>query len=172
MDCIIPINDLKSGQHQYEYDVTNEFFEQFQNAEVNKGNVHALLNVTKHGRGVEVQFNLKGYVTVACDRCLEEFDLNIESNETLFFEYGTETGEVSSELIMIPEGESLLNVSQYIYEFICLAIPFQKYHPDDENGNSTCNKEMLDRLESMKVNEEEKTTEIDPRWDKLKDLIN
>jgi uncharacterized metal-binding protein YceD (DUF177 family) len=42
-------------------------------------------------------------------------------------------------------------------------------HPDDENGNSTCDSEMLNLLDSMQQKEHDEN-EIDPRWEKLKEL--
>ena len=56
----------------------------------------------------------------------------------------------------------------FIYETICLALPHRIVHPDDENGNSTCNPEVLKKLESM--SQTEKPQEIDERWAALKDL--
>ena len=88
----------------------------------------------------------------------------------LFFEQGDEPGEVSDELIMISRSDSRLDLKQYIYEFISLAIPAQKYHPEDENGNSACDPEMLRRLNEIKTSGNDGAT--DPRWDKLKDLVN
>ncbi len=41
-------------------------------------------------------------------------------------------------------------------------------HEDDENGNSTCDPQVLAKLEELSQKEEEK--ESDPRWDALKNL--
>jgi uncharacterized metal-binding protein YceD (DUF177 family) len=38
-------------------------------------------------------------------------------------------------------------------------------HPDDENGNSTCDEEQISLL-----NQYSKRTTNDPRWDALKNL--
>jgi hypothetical protein len=38
-------------------------------------------------------------------------------------------------------------------------------HPDDENGNSTCDPEMLRLLEAMTP-----TESVDPRWEALRKL--
>ena len=43
-------------------------------------------------------------------------------------------------------------------------IPIKKVHPDDESGFSTCNPEMLERLNDFG---EKKP---DSRWDKLKNI--
>jgi uncharacterized metal-binding protein YceD (DUF177 family) len=49
-----------------------------------------------------------------------------------------------------------------------LALPIRKIHPDDSNGNSTCDPVMLKKLEDLRVEE----SENDPRWDELKKLMN
>lgn len=172
MDYTIPINDLKDGKHQYGFDIADNFFDAFPESEVKKCTIHVDVDLIKHGGNIEAFFALSGKVIVVCDRCLDEFEMPIENDGHLFFEQGDEPGEVSDELVMIARNESHLDLQQYIYEFICLAIPSQKYHPEDENGNSACDPEMLKRLNEIKANNTGGTQTTDPRWDKLKDLIN
>lgn len=171
MDYKIPINDLKEGKHQYGFDVTDGFFDEFPESEVKKCSIHVNVDLTKRSNGVETFFSLEGKATVTCDRCLDEFEMPVEYEGHLFFEQGDEPGEVSDELIVISRNESHLDLKQYIYEFISLAIPCQKYHPEDENGNSGCDPEMIKRLNDI-ITTETGGQATDPRWDKLKDLIN
>jgi uncharacterized metal-binding protein YceD (DUF177 family) len=42
-------------------------------------------------------------------------------------------------------------------------------HPNDAKGKSTCNKDMLKRIKAVNAQEEEN---VDPRWEKLKNLNN
>jgi uncharacterized metal-binding protein YceD (DUF177 family) len=63
-----------------------------------------------------------------------------------------------------------LDLTHFLYETIELALPTQLIHPDDENGNPTCNPEMLQKLAELAPKEEQQTTETDPRWDALKNL--
>ena len=81
----------------------------------------------------------------------------------MIVKFGDSYYEESDEVVVIPETEHKLNVSQYIYEFINLLLPIKRVHPNDEQGMSKCNPEILDRLKSA---EEDETT--DPRWDVLK----
>lgn len=66
---------------------------------------------------------------------------------------------------MIHRGTETLELGQYIYEFIALAIPMKKLHPrfqdepDDEGS-------IIYTSDTDKKEEEE----IDPRWEKLKKL--
>ena len=61
------------------------------------------------------------------------------------------------------------NEKQHIYEYIQLALPIKRVHTDDSEGNSTCDPEMLKKLNEFIVEEENNT---DPRWDELRKLIN
>jgi len=72
---------------------------------------------------------------------------------------------------MISAGENHLDLAQYIYEFIYLSLPLQKVHGKNKAGKSLCNQDMLERLGSMTSNNDDDEID-DPRWDKLKDLIN
>jgi uncharacterized metal-binding protein YceD (DUF177 family) len=66
-----------------------------------------------------------------------------------------------------------VNVQQYIYELIVLSIPLKRVHPGVEDG--TLDSEVLDKLEELSINNNENKNdedEIDPRWDKLKNLLN
>ena len=70
---------------------------------------------------------------------------------------------------MIPENEYQIDLAHVMYEYIVTALPIQHIHPDDENGQSTCDSEMLSLLEKMQQKENNEN-EIDPRWEKLKEL--
>ena len=63
--------------------------------------------------------------------------------------------------------KTLLDLKQLIFEIIILNLPNKRQHPFDEEGNSTCNEEMVD-LVNKYTEVEEKSS--DPRWDALKNL--
>jgi uncharacterized protein len=170
MDYSIPFKGLNDGKHKFEFVISDAFFELFPESEIKQGKIDVTIDLTKRSNGLEVQFALKGLVYVACDRCLEFFEYPVKFNDHLYFEFGDEPGEVSDELIVLSHGDSQLELAQYLYEFINLALPFQKYHPEDENGKSKCNPEMVERLNKIITNHNDESK--DPRWDKLKDLIN
>ncbi|HPE39453.1 MAG TPA: DUF177 domain-containing protein, partial [Bacteroidales bacterium] len=79
--------------------------------------------------------------------------------------------ENDDEIWMINEKEYDLDVYQYIYESIVLSLPTQILHPDDEEGNSTCNPDFLDTLAQYSVEESHDSDQIaDPRWEALKNI--
>jgi len=69
----------------------------------------------------------------------------------------------------LPADEHELDLQQHFYEYIHLALPIKRVHPDDQSGNSTCDPVMLKKLKELIVEEK---YENDPRWDELKRLMN
>jgi len=164
---VIPFRGLKIDIHHFDFVMDNKFFEAIEYAELKKGLVDVSLDLIKQERMMIFEFNLKGSVEVLCDRCLEPFDQSIEGHERLIVKYGDGFEEQSDEVIIISESDYEFDISPFIYEFINLLMPMQHIHPDDENGNSRCDKDMLDRLSSGDIEHES-----DPRWDVLKNLKN
>lgn len=170
MDYTIPFRGLKAGKHQYEYRIDDKFFEAFPDGELKHGRLIVNVELIKRSTGLEVEFIISGKVKVTCDRCLDAFLMPVAYQGKLFFEFGQESREVTDELIMLSGADDDLDLSQYIYEYINLSLPLQKIHPDDHEGNSLCNAEMLKRLNNSSNNNDDEID--DPRWDKLRDLIN
>ncbi|MBE9468250.1 MAG: DUF177 domain-containing protein [Bacteroidetes bacterium] len=164
----VPIRELKQEGSSFDLFVDEKFFEQFENSDIKKGNVNVNIILTKTAQNIILSFNIVGSVNVICDRCLDYFDLPIKIKEKLVFVFSDENKSLSDDFITLNKDKNEINVAQYIYEFITLSLPIKKTHPNDEFGNSTCNKKMLEKL---KVYTQKKETQIDPRWNKLKNLI-
>ncbi len=156
---------LEPGNHQFEFEVNDTFFEHFEFSQIQHGQVHISVVLEKLERMMVFTITLVGKVLVTCDRCTDEFYFPLLQTEKLIVKLGAEYMEESEDVVIIPETEYQFDLSSYFYEFIHLALPFQLLHPDDEHGNSTCDSDMLQRLNSLSVSE---TT--DPRWEALKKL--
>ena len=165
---ILPVRGLGLGRKSFKYKIGNEFFEQFENSEIEHADILLQLEVNKQTRMIVLEFNFSGTILTQCDRCLDEFNFEIKSKQSLYVKLGSENDELTDEMIVISEQEHELDLAQHIYEFINLSLPIKKVHKIDKNGNSLCNKEMLKKLNKLTVDEETKT---DPRWNKLKDLM-
>ena len=93
----------------------------------------------------------------------------LEFESLLLVKFGAVRDDSDPEIITIPQDEHVLDLKQYLYEFIHLNLPIQRIHPDDEKGESTCDPSMIQKLREHLVGEE---NENDPRWDELKRLMN
>ncbi|MCP4460328.1 MAG: DUF177 domain-containing protein [Cytophagales bacterium] len=160
----VNIPSLKLGHHQFQYEINDEFFGQFENSLVDKGNGKVELNLKLSETMMVLDFNLDLKVELVCDRSLDTFSYPIKTQEELIVKFGEENEELSEELIVISEDTQLLDVAPYIQEYIGLSIPMKKLHPRYDG------KETPPLIYQTEVNEEESKDEIDPRWEALKKL--
>ncbi len=169
----IPFVGLKQGLHQFEYQIDNTFFEHFEFDEFNAAAVKTELEFNKKTTMFELQFKATGTVNVNCDLTNEPFDLPIENELFLVVKFGNEYNDENEEILILPHGEYEINIQQYIYELIVLAIPSKRVHPGVEDG--TLKSDILEKLDELSPTENtivEDQEETDPRWDKLKNLLN
>lgn len=162
---MIPFRGLNIGVHQFNWEIDNRFFEEIENSGIHDAELFTELTFEKQERMFVLQFTINGNVTVKCDRCLDDLKYPISINEKVYVKFGEEEMEETEEIIIIPETDYQIDISQLIYEFIELSLPMRKIHEDDESEKSMCNTEMISKL-----NEHSGNKKTDPRWDKLKNL--
>ena len=73
-ELIIPFKGLIAGNHRFEFKVDNAFFESYTFFETEKGKLDVMLNLEKEAALMVFHFSIKGVISLACDRCLAEFD--------------------------------------------------------------------------------------------------
>jgi len=170
-EFLIPFIGLKLGKHQFEYQINKTFFEAFDYDEFESSDIKVNLVFDKKSAFMELNFKHKGTIHVPCDITNEMFDMPIKAKIRLVVQFGEEFNNDNDELLILPHGEHQIDVSQYIYEMIVLSIPLRKAHPGIKDG--TLKSEALDKLNDLKVKKINTTTaeNIDPRWDKLKQLL-
>lgn len=153
---------LKQGTHFFEFKVDNAFFEEFDCFDYIKSNFNIELEFVKQSTIMLLNFNTKGRITVPCDRCLDDVDIDVEGESKLIVKFGHDLYEETEEILVIPESENEINVAKYIYEFIEISIPQKRVHQE-----GLCNPEVIKELEKV---ESKKEKDIDPRWSGLNDL--
>jgi uncharacterized metal-binding protein YceD (DUF177 family) len=160
---VILFRGLSLGKHDFTFDVDNNFFNDFEESEINKGKVLVSVRLNKTANLLELDFNLSGNVVVTCDRCLDEFEMTVKYQTKLFVKFGEISEEEDDEIIILSHADGELDIKQYIYEYIHLSLPYKRVHPDKQ-GQSTCNKEMLKKLNEYTIRE--------PKVSPLNDLKN
>lgn len=169
-EFLIPFVGLKLGKHQFEYQIDNAFFENFEYDEFDAANVTVNVVLEKKSTMLEIGFKHKGTVTVPCDLTNELFDLPVKGKFHLVVQFGEEFNDENEELLILPHGEFQVDLSQYIYEMIALSVPQKRIHPGVKDG--TLNSQALEKLKELEVKDvKEVEEETDPRWDKLKQLL-
>lgn len=164
----IPFVGMKNKRYQFEYQIDGMFFKYFENSNINTCNVNVKLDFFKKETFFLLTFYTDGFVQVPCDRCGDLYNQEIFGDYEVAVKFGTENeiNEEDEDVVYISKNDDFVDVSKLIYEFILLSIPLRCVHPNDENGESLCNKEVLDKLI---IKKEES---IDPRWAALEKLKN
>ncbi|MEC7085593.1 MAG: DUF177 domain-containing protein, partial [Bacteroidota bacterium] len=78
-DFDIQFSGLKDGVHTFEFQLTESFFETFDNEEFNAVAAKAVVNLHKKPTLMEVEFSLAGHVNVNCDLTNEPFDMAVSN---------------------------------------------------------------------------------------------
>lgn len=169
----VALKGLGLGKHRFDYQVGSAFFKYFDGGIADDGNVDITLELEKQSSLIVLWFHVHGTVKIQCDRCLDLFDQPVDSQNKVFVKYGEEKFEEGDDVIWVAPDDSHINVAKLIYDFIILSIPIKHVHPDDANGESLCNPEMLEKLNLLSVQdvEQEEEPETDSRWDELKKLL-
>lgn len=168
----IPFVGLKIGKHHFEYKVEQSFFEYFEYKEFNEANVDVNLTLDKKTTLLELNFKISGFVNVNCDLTNEPYNQSIKNEFDLVVKFGDEYNDEFIDILIVPHGTYEINIQQYIYELIVLAVPIKRVHPGVKDG--TLQSDILKKLEELspKLKEENNTEEdIDPRWNTLKKLL-
>lgn len=167
---VIPFSGLKIGKHEFEYEVDNTFFDDFGYDEFNEADIQVLAGLNKISTMMELDLTATGTVNVNCDVTNEPYQQEVDGALQLVIKFGAEFNDDNDEILILPHGEHQVNIAQYVYEMLVLAVPQKRVHPGVEDG--TLQSEALDKLEELQPKETRSNKEnTDPRWDGLKKLL-
>jgi uncharacterized metal-binding protein YceD (DUF177 family) len=169
----VEIITLALGKHEYEFEVTPAFLEALDQDLLEKGQLKVLVQIHKTDLMLKIDFDIVGKVELICDRTLKAFDYLLKTKKTIFYKYSDHEEELSDEVMLIKADTSHLNLANPIFEFIALAIPSKKIHPDYITTSDTDSDD--DILVYTTANKENEPTDsnidiLDPRWEALKKL--
>ena len=164
----IDIYNLKNGEHQYTFDIDDQFFSYFGDFLTEHGKGEAGITVDKTDHLINVLFDIDVKVELTCDRTLEQFEYPIQKQEKLIFKYGEEEKELDADIIMITRETQRINLGRHLFDYIGLSIPYKKLHPRFAGED----KEQDELIFQTRSDEEENTNAEDPRWEALKKLKN
>jgi uncharacterized protein len=170
-DFIVNIIGLSKKVHHFQFELKDGFFEHYGKEVLSSGDFDATVSLDKRETFIEVDFKISGHTKLICDRSLEPFDYILNLDRRIIFKYGEEPQEISDEIVIITRDQDSIDLGQFMYEFIALAIPIKKIHPDlkdEEENDDESNVKIVYTTSTEK--EEKKEEEIDPRWEKLKKL--
>lgn len=175
-DYNIVFSGLTLGSHDFEYAIDDSFLEtlfDYHDLPGIKANVKVAL--AKQNTMLEFVFSLKGILPIECDITGKPYEQELNNSFELVVKFGEEYNDDDDEILILPHGDYEVNVAQYIYELIILSLPTRYIHPDVEAGD--IDEETRALLEKYQPGAEDEDVsndddEVDPRWSKLKDLLN
>ena len=150
---VIPLNGWAAGERKFHSHADLEFFQTFDNTEILDADVDVEIRVVKKERKVEAELHLSGTVTVPCDRCLDPLAVPVEANP--------------SEVLKPESLAEDWDLSQAVYDYICLSLPLQRVHPEGE-----CNPDTVRFLSQGERTDEEAEAEANSPFAALKGLFD
>ena len=181
----LPLKSLPKGTHDFEYHLDKQFFSNMESQDVRDADVNVVLVVTYNNDVYSLDFAIKGWVIVPCDRCLDDLHYPIDTTYHIIVKYGEDYNDDSDEILEIPESDNTLNVAYMLYDTVELAIPIKHVHPlgkcnrqmsallkkhrataGDEDAE--LENELIDEIDTLPDSSDDAPT--DPRWDALRKL--
>ena len=177
---------MRESTASYAYDIDNQFFTDIDAPQIQKGKLKVQLTVKKSIGVFVLDFHTEGVVSVPCDRCLDDMDIPVDTDNSLKVKLGEEDSE-DDEFITVNEMDGFINVAWYIYEFIALSLPMKHVHAPGEcnesmmgalkkylktDGNDDDMEDDGDDFEEEEAEDAAESKEIDPRWNELKKILN
>ena len=118
---VVKLTSLAPGKSHFTWHAGPEFFEIFGNEEILDADLEVTAGIANHGLTADAACVVSGSVIVACDRCLEDLVIPVET---------------SFEETYTPESDEL-DLRQDVYDYVCISLPIQRVHPEGECNQET-----------------------------------
>jgi uncharacterized protein len=142
----LPIHGLKNGIHRFKYDVDADFFAHFEGSPIQNGRFDLSVELDKHDSFFELTFDFQGFSTTECDRCTADIRLPFGGSEKLVVKRTQEDIDEDIDIVFLSPDVHEFNIAQYVYEFICLSMPFNKTYDCDSENPRPCDMDVLKLL--------------------------
>lgn len=168
----IDLPKLKNGVNEFHFEVGEKFFKHFEPALADRGAVSIDLEIRKTLNQLDAHFRIQGTVELNCDRCTLPYQAPVASEKRIIYAYpdaGVQEEEgMDDEVIYLDPRSPVLDISQDVYDFVCLEIPIRKV---PEHCGEDCPNDPLKKLKAEgKIGEAEESEPTDPRWEALRKL--
>jgi uncharacterized protein len=150
----IPFTGLALGKHHFEFDVKDDFFNEFDYSLVKKADLKCQVEMEKQETMLILDFHITGTIDATCDRCLSQYPQVIDVYEQQIAKFSDEEIDEDDEIIALGKSEHEIMLAGLIYECINVAVPFVATC-GSEGETPYCDKEMLDKLNNLAANNEQ-----------------
>ncbi len=144
----IPLTGLKTYPETTRFAVSGDFFKAFGQEDVLDSDLLLTVVLDKEPGGFSLKLDFEGKLTLRCDRCMEEMDWPMGFSARYALRRASdkdsedvEETEDGREIIPLDPSDKVFDLSQLVYDELCLSIPIRHTHPDGK-----CNPESLKYL--------------------------
>ncbi|MEE9437779.1 MAG: YceD family protein [Saprospiraceae bacterium] len=162
----LPYKGLSNGHHKIDFEVKNDFFQEFENAHIDNGTFSVEIDLEKKHDHSILDFVIKGTTKSLCDRCMATIDLPIYGEHRIHVQFGNEEG-TNEEILYIHPETSTLHLAQLIYEYISISVPMIKTYDCENETERPCNEAVLKKLNTEEQSHKQTSN---PIWNTLSDL--
>ena len=168
-EYIIPYEGLKQGKHSFSFEITDKFFDSFKTEhDFHDVLIQLEVDLMKDITMLIFDFKHEGIARVTCHRCLVEISQHIKANNKLIVKFGDRIEDDNDSIITLPQAEYEIDLSPFIYEYICLSFPWKFDCSAMKENDKPCDEEVLEKIAKLQV--KNNNIEGDPRWETLKKL--
>ncbi len=96
---------LKNGTYRFDFKVDNALFEAYGSTDIKDGDLSVGVTLERGESMLSLQTVIRGTVTVACDRCLEDCRLPVAFDGTLLVRFSDEVADYDGEVMWISPAE-------------------------------------------------------------------
>lgn len=161
---------LKLGKHEFQYKVGFDFFKEFEQDLIEDCNTSVLLTIDKTRLNLmKFNFKISGSADFPCDRCLEQKSYPLQGDFDVLVKLNEDEGANNDEIIFLSPDAYEYNVSELIYDFHILSIPFKKDCVHENHPTCLKIEELIEG--GFDDDNDDNDIEDDPRWNELKKLL-
>ena len=136
---IIDLSRLSLGSHRFDIQLDSAFFASVEKSDVLGGEVSATAVLSLREEDYSLAMKVKGKVQVACDRCLDAMDVEIDDEQDIEQEEG-----------------QMIDLAWLAYELVCINLPLVCCHPA-----GSCNPQMDALLQQHLCSTDEEPEDIE-----------
>ena len=157
-----------------------------ESADIRDARLKVIATVNVKGDIFELTLKVSGEITLICDRCLDEMQMPVDTEYSVFVKYGEDYNDDSDNLLVIPESDNFLNIAYILYDTVALTVPIKHVHPlgkcnrqmsamlkkhraTTDGEDSELEDQLIEEMDSMEDSQPAQET-TDPRWDALRKL--
>lgn len=141
--------DMKAAVREdkpLKFTLSDDFFEGLEQDEILGGALDVTLKASEvAGEIFKLRVHAEGKVRVQCDRCLDEMEVDVDTEDTLTIHPEADDAASGDDIRLLQPGTYVYDVAWDIYEQVVLSLPIQRTHEEGQ-----CNAEMLHRLEGLR----------------------